>query len=279
MPIAKLDEMELYYEEHGQGEPVLLVPPSWWPCDPWKITVLPMLSKRYRTIIFDPRGTGRSSRPDHGFTASQLACDSIALLDHLGISTCHVAGFAQGGEVAQAMAIEHPEHVSTLTMAAAGPGHTSGPAGLQEATKKIDQEIRATGFKRFIRGHVDNDTMAFSSIFFREHPEVVQALAQALWERQGTAEYFRYHVAARHTWDTLANASRLKLPTLVIVGSEDNVRRGNSTPVVTARRLLELVPGAEPAVVPGVKHMVFWDGTGAVSMLLDFLARHPIARL
>ena len=63
MPTAKIGDVEIYYEEQGQGEPVLLAPPSWWPSDTWKVGVVPFLSKRYRTIIFDCRGTGYSSKP------------------------------------------------------------------------------------------------------------------------------------------------------------------------------------------------------------------------
>jgi pimeloyl-ACP methyl ester carboxylesterase len=68
----------------------------------------------------------------------------------------------------------------------------------------------------------------------------------------------------------------VKVPTLVLCGEDDDVNRGGSTPVGTARKLGELVPGAELALIPGVKHMTFWDGTGALSALQDFLARHPI---
>ena len=50
MPTALLNDVELYYETEGNGEPVLLVPPSWWPSDTWKVGVVPALSKRYRTI-------------------------------------------------------------------------------------------------------------------------------------------------------------------------------------------------------------------------------------
>jgi len=277
MPTAKLDEVEVYYEEHGRGEPVLLVPPSWWPSDTWKVVVVPALRERYRTIIFDPCGTGRSSKPDRGYTVSQFARDSIVFLAHLGISKCHVVGFALGGEIAQAMALERPDLISTLTMAATGPGHKS-VGGSQRAGTDVEHEIREMGFERFIRSHADNDTSAFSASFYREHPEVVAALAEALWERQSGPEYYCYHHEARRTWDTLENASRLRVPTLIMVGSADDVSRGNSTPLATAHRLAQLVPNSEFALVPGVKHMVFWDGTGAVSRLLDFLARHPIPK-
>ena len=108
------------------------------------------------------------------------------------------------------------------------------------------------------------------------HPEVVTALSQALWERQTSPEQFRYHSAARRTWHTLGNAGKIRVPTLVLCGAADEVNRGGSTPAGTARRLAELVPAAELILLPDVKHMTFWDGSGALTALKDFLARHPI---
>jgi len=102
------------------------------------------------------------------------------------------------------------------------------------------------------------------------------ALASALWSGQSTVEQFRLHEEARLSWDALAQAPKVKVPTLILCGADDDVNRRGSTPVGTARRLGELVPGAELALVPGVKHMTFWDSTGALAALEDFLARHPI---
>ena len=118
--------------------------------------------------------------------------------------------------------------------------------------------------------------MAFHSDFYNAHPERVRALSDALWKRQTSPEQHQFHFEARRTWDTLGNASRIRVPTLVLCGEDDDVNRGGSTPVGTARRLAELVPGCELALVPGVKHMTFWDGEGALVTLRDFLQRHPI---
>jgi 3-oxoadipate enol-lactonase len=276
MPSAKLGDIEIYYEEQGRGEAVLLAPPSWWPCDTWKVAVVPRLSQSYRTIIFDPRGTGYSGKPDHGYTVSQFAHDSIGLLAHIGISRCHAVGFALGAQIAQAMAIERPDLVVTLTMAAVGAGTKSTQGGPREVTDDDERQIREHGFERFIRGHIENDHMAFSSTFYRDYPEVVAALSQALWQRQTSPEQFRYHHEARRTWDTLGNAVKIKVPTLILCGAADHVNRRGSTPVGAAQQLAELVPGAELALIPEVKHMTFWDGEGALAALQDFLARHPI---
>lgn len=277
MPVVLLGDLETYYEIHGAGEDVLLVPPSFWPCDTWKLSVVPELSRHYRTIIFDPRGTGRSGKPDEGYTVPQFAQDSLALLRELGVSRCHVVGFAIGGQVAQAMTVAHPELVRTLTMAACGPGTRTLAGGLRDLAPDAGRQIQELGFERYIREHADNDTMAFNPEYYRMHHDVVTALADALWSGQSTPEQFRRHEEARLTWDTLAQAARVRVPTLVLCGEEDEVRRRGSTPVDTARRLGAATPGAELVLVPGVRHMTFWDGGEALAALCDFLARHSRA--
>ncbi|HUF42622.1 MAG TPA: alpha/beta fold hydrolase [Verrucomicrobiae bacterium] len=276
MPTARIGDIDIFYETQGQGEPVLLAPPSWWPSDTWKVAVVPFLSKRYRTIVFDCRGTGYSSKPDRGYTIEQFAKDSAGLLAHLEISRCHAVGFALGGQIVQALAIDRPDLVATLTIAAAGAGVRATDGGPRVVRNTDEEEIRAHGFERFIRDHIENTHMAFNADFYQAHPEVVRALSDALWARQTSPEQHRHHYEARRTWDTLGNAPKVKVPTLILCGAEDNVNRGGSTPAGTARRLAELVPGSELVLVPNVKHMTFWDGDGALHALQDFLARHPI---
>jgi pimeloyl-ACP methyl ester carboxylesterase len=277
MPKANLGNVKIYYEEKGRGEAVLLAPPSWWPCVTWKVGVVPTLSLHYRTIIFDCRGTGRSDKPASGYSVSQFAKDCAGLLEHMGISRCHAVGFALGGQIVQALGIERPDLVATLTIAAAGPGSKRLDGGRRDLSPEVAREIHELGLERYIRGHIDNDDMAFNPKFYHAHRDVASALSDGLWSGQSTVEQFRLHERARLTWDALGKAPQVKVPTLILCGAEDDVNRRGSTPVDTARRLGELVPGAELSLVPGVKHMTFWDGDGALAALQDFLARHPIA--
>lgn len=279
MPTANVGSLEIYYEESGRGETVLLVPPSWWPCDTWKVSVVPVLSENYRTIIFDVRGTGRSSKPADGYTVKQFALDCAGLLEHLEVTRCHAVGFALGGQIGQALAIERPDLVATLTMVAVGAGTKTANGSPRQFPNTDQEEIRAHGFEAFIRGHVENTHMAFNPEFFREHPEIVKALSDALWERQTSPELYQHHYDARQTWDTLGSATNIKVPTLILCGADDNVNRRGSTPAGTARKLAELIPGCELKLIPGVKHMTFWDGCGALSALQDFLVRQRMVPL
>lgn len=276
MAIAKLANLEIYYEVQGGGAPVVLAPASWWPSSTWNVGVVEYLSKHFKTVVFDCRGTGRSSHPKEGYTVIQFAQDCLELLKYLNISRCHAVGFALGGQIMQAIAIERPDVVATLTIAASGAGAKTLDGGQRTVAPDTEREIAAIGFERYIRNYIENDTMAFNSQFYREHGDVVAALANAVWEGQSTVEMFRRHEDARLTWDTLGKAAEVKVPTLVLCGADDDVARRGSTPVGTARRLAELTPGAELRLIPNAKHMTFWDGDGGLVALAEFLMRHPI---
>ena len=278
MAIARLTDVEIYYEVHGSGEPVLLAPASWWPSDTWNVGVVPFLSKRFKTIVFDCRGTGRSSQPSDGYTVSQFAQDCLGLLGHLGISRCHAVGFALGGQVMQALAIERPDIVATLTIAASGAGTKTLAGGRRSLSPDTEREIQTIGFERYIRNYIENDTMAFNPQFYRERGDVVAALADAVWSGQSTVETFRRHEDARLTWDTLEKAAEIKVPALILCGADDDVARRGSTPVGTAKRLAELTVGSELFLIPNTKHMTFWDGSGGLIALEEFLVRHSIEK-
>jgi pimeloyl-ACP methyl ester carboxylesterase len=198
------------------------------------------------------------------------------LLDHLGVSRCHAVGFALGGQIVQAMAIERPDLIATVTIAAAGAGAKTLDGGARSLSPDTEREIRALGFERYIRNYIENETMAFNPDFYRAHGDVVAALADAVWSGQSTPEMFRRHEDARLTWDTLAKASQVKVPALILCGADDDVSRRGSTPVGTARRLAEALAGSELFLIPDTKHMTFWDGTGGLVALQQFLERHPI---
>jgi pimeloyl-ACP methyl ester carboxylesterase len=276
MPTAQVGNVDIYYEDQGSGEPVLLAPASWWPSATWNVGVVPFLSKQFRTIVFDCRGTGRSSKPESGYSVPQFARDCIGLLGQLGIFRCHAVGFALGGQIVQALAIERPDLVATLTIAASGSGAKTLNGGPRIVSPDTDHEIHDRGFEGYIRAYIENDTMAFNRDFYREQSDVVKALADAVWSGQSPAEMFRRHEDARLTWDTLGKAAEVKVPTLILCGADDDVIRRGSTPLDTAKRLAQLTPGAELFLLPRVKHMTFWDGNGGLAALQNFLVRHPI---
>src|SRR5437870_10570877 len=111
MATATVDSIELYYEEHGRGDPLLLIMGLAADSTAWMFQV-PDFAERYRTITFDNRGVGRSSKPPGPYTIHQMADDAAGLLDALRIARAHVLGVSMGGMIAQELRSE--EHTSEL---------------------------------------------------------------------------------------------------------------------------------------------------------------------
>jgi pimeloyl-ACP methyl ester carboxylesterase len=118
LPIARLPHgIDLYYEEHGQGEPVLLLMGTGADHTFWAPQVGPY-SERFRTVVIDARGTGQSTRPPDPTTCTMraMAADALALLDHLGLERAHVSGLSLGSTVAQELALAAPERLLSLSL-------------------------------------------------------------------------------------------------------------------------------------------------------------------
>ena len=117
MARASVNGIELYYEEHGSGRALLLVPGLGADTRLFGGIVGP-LAATCHVIAFDPRGGGRSDKPPGPYTIEQMADDADGLLDVLGIEDAVVVGYSMGGRIALSLALDHPERVRRLVLAA-----------------------------------------------------------------------------------------------------------------------------------------------------------------
>ena len=101
MPKVKADDIQMYYEESGEGFPLIMIMGLSANLDWWDPRMIRGLSKDFRTIRFDNRGVGRSDASDGELTVKILADDAAGLMDALGISRAHVLGASMGGSIAQ----------------------------------------------------------------------------------------------------------------------------------------------------------------------------------
>ena len=117
MPKVHANGIEIFYEETGTGEPLLLI--AGFACDHtnWS-RMIPFLAPRYRVIAFDNRGVGQTSVPNTPYSIAQMAQDAAGLLDVLGLNQVHVAGHSMGGQIAQELTLARPQQVRTLTLLA-----------------------------------------------------------------------------------------------------------------------------------------------------------------
>ncbi|MGD0802900.1 MAG: alpha/beta hydrolase [Candidatus Bathyarchaeia archaeon] len=122
-----IDDLEMYYEIHGEGFPLIMIQGYNGTTESWDTLVprLSDLSKRFRAIVIDNRGTGRSSAPEGEYSINTMVKDVVGLLDALKIREAHILGVSMGGMIAQELAINHPERVKNLVLTCTFPGgHT-----------------------------------------------------------------------------------------------------------------------------------------------------------
>ena len=120
MPKIQLADISLYYEEAGQGPPVLLLHGLGSSARDWEL-VAPQLAAGHRVIRPDVRGHGRSDKPPGPYSVPLFAKDVAALCDRLGLTQLHVMGLSMGGMIAFQLALDRPELVRSLTIVNSGP--------------------------------------------------------------------------------------------------------------------------------------------------------------
>jgi pimeloyl-ACP methyl ester carboxylesterase len=274
MPNVKLPSgVDLYYESHGQGEPLILVPSTAYSGDVWKPSQMP-LANTLNLIFFDPRGCGRSIPIQEVFTIEQMAMDIVALMDHLKISSAHLLGHSMGGRIALSMTQNLPGRLKSLIMAASG----SGPAARQGADcipglpHRLVLELVELGFEKFIYNEICESDTFFTDDYRRQHRDKVEEFYKLAWTTHAKLPEFIHLCMARHNFEGTHRLGDVKTPTLVLIGDAD---RSGSNHVAQSRVLADRIPGAVMKILNSQSHGFFWqapDETNAV--ILDWVRQH-----
>jgi pimeloyl-ACP methyl ester carboxylesterase len=270
VPTAQINGINLYYEEHGSGEPLLLIMGFTAHSMLWMMQT-PVLAQQYRVIVFDNRGVGRSDVPPGPYTIRQMADDAAGLLDHLGIEQADVIGWSMGGMIAQELTLSYPRKVRRLVLLASlARAEAYAEAWLDFTVQSYNPEMSTAG--RIISGMPWVNTTAFMI-----QPNMVQmALQQALADPfpatqagvAAQAEACRAYIFG----DALDRLSNIKAPTLVLVGAEDIL-----TPPAYSRDMAERIPGARLQILDRGGHGVPIEYAQPVNeALLAFLAKEAV---
>ncbi|MFH1874654.1 MAG: alpha/beta hydrolase [Pseudomonadota bacterium] len=120
MAKIKVNDVEFYYELHGQGEPLILISGYAEDCAVWR-SFLARLGKKFQVLIFDNQGVGQTQDQGKPLTADIMADNTVALAKTLGFSKFHVLGHSMGGNIAQMIALRHPDVVNKLVISCSSP--------------------------------------------------------------------------------------------------------------------------------------------------------------
>ena len=121
MPFVENQGAKIYWDEEGEGAPLLMImglgaaSALWW-------RTRPVLASRYRTLAFDNRGVGRSDVPPGPYSMVVMASDAAAVLDAADIERAHIFGLSMGGMIAQEFALQYPGRVLSLILGCTAPG-------------------------------------------------------------------------------------------------------------------------------------------------------------
>jgi 3-oxoadipate enol-lactonase len=247
--------------EHGPedpgapGEPVLMImglaasSRLWYRLVPW-------LSRRHRVILFDNRGTGGSPPVRSRLTMASMAVDALTVLDEAGVDSAHVVGASMGGMIAQHIALDHRDRVTSLVLACTTPGGRSGAPPWQL--------LVASALRPFFGSRRTFPVVAPVLYAQKTRDERPDRLREDLDRRiqdntPALTVYAQMSAIGGH--DTRGRLGELAgLPTLVVHGLEDKL-----VPPGRGRELAELIPGARLELIPSCGHLLATDAEEATA--------------
>jgi len=256
MSTAKVGDVDLYYEEHGSGDPLLLIMGLAADSTAWLFQV-PAFAEHYRTITFDNRGVGRSAKPGGPYTIAGMANDAVRLLDTLGVARAHVVGVSMGGMIAQELALHHPDRVRGLVLACTFPEPDEDVAQQRDATiAQLGGTVDAAGVLQIDPSRLD-PMMLFSTLLPRvftptflqqEMPKLMQLFGGAL-QWGFSMDAILAQVAAVMGHSTTERLRHIGAPTLVITGDQDLLISPANSDIIARE-----IPNARLVKVPGGSH-------------------------
>jgi pimeloyl-ACP methyl ester carboxylesterase len=248
--------LNIFYEEYGQGRPLLLIHgglltgASWGP-------YVPAFAEHYRVIAPDSRGHGRTANPGGNLSYGLLADDMAALVQALDLQKPLIYGYSDGGQVAIELGMRYPDLPGALVIGGAYP----------ELTEESQKSVRT------LLGEADTPDVDIER-FEREYPD----FAEGLRKDHGPGAWKSLVKQVKPMWNAMLNYTpeafaSITVPTLVLVGDRDGF-----LPVEDSVAMYRLLPNAELMVVPGAGHghLIFSAAKIAIiqPLILDFLQRH-----
>lgn len=260
MPCAEVNNTRLYYETNGSGPPVLLIAGLACDCRAWARQAGP-LSRRFTAIAYDHRGIGRSADAPADFSLADLASDAAGLLKALGHRRAAVVGLSLGGVVAQRMALDFPQCVERLVLAA-----TSARSSDKErrALAALRELLESGGPRAFAEGLVE---LTFSTAWRRSHARESAKTARMLSENARRRFVILRQMELLLDYDLTRELPRVRRAALAVAGRGDVL-----TPPECTMELARLLGNCATRVLEGTGHGLAAESAAEFnSIVLEFL--------
>ena len=265
------EDIELYYEDHGTGQPVVLI--HGYPLNghSWEKQERVLLDAGYRVVTYDRRGFGQSSQPTTGYDYDTFAADLHALISYLDLADLVLCGFSMGtGEVTRYLGTYGSSRVSKAVLMGAIPPFLlktdDNPEGVDGAVFDGIKAAVVADRPAFFKSFLDN----FNNTDVLRPSRISDQAWQAEFNLAVTASAYASY-ACVDTWltDFRADLPKIDVPTLLVHGDADRILPY----AATAARLPALIKDLTVVTVEGGPHNIAWTHSDVVNpALLDFLA-------
>jgi 3-oxoadipate enol-lactonase len=247
MPYAQNKGVQIWWEEQGRGEPVLAIMGLSFPLEMWHRTV-PHLSRKFRVILFDNRGVGRSDVPRGPYRIRRMASDAVAVMDAAGVESAHVIGASMGGMIAQELALCYPERVRSLLLGCTWSG---GIRAVRPDYLRLFPNPRL-----YQRMSPEQKMRALIPLLYAPatpRERIEQDIVMRL-KCPPSAKGYYSQLMGTLMWNSWSRLPRIHHPVKVIHGELDLL-----IPVANARILANRIPYARTAIIPGAGHVFTTD--------------------
>ncbi|MFW9962814.1 MAG: alpha/beta fold hydrolase [Candidatus Sifarchaeia archaeon] len=250
LPYAPVGDIEIYYEIYGSQDAPPLVLIGGWASFRWIwFRQIPTLMKKYKCIVFDNRGAGKSSKPDYPYNMEMMAADTVGLLDALGVERAHILGISMGGLIGQQIALSYPEKVHSLILVSThfgGPNHIPIPDDVVALLVALPTETISYEQAREMRYRA-----TFSPQFIAENKELMEQIDE--WVQQHPAPLYAqvHQSSATAEFDSESELKNITAPTLILQGANDFTILPKN-----AELLAERIPNSKLQFIEGAAHFV-----------------------
>jgi len=256
MSTAVLEGVRLAYDIEGTGEPVLMIQGLGYGRRGWG-PATGMLAQRFQVVTPDNRGFGESDAPPGPYTTAQLAGDALAVLDAAEIDSAHVIGISLGGMIAQELVLAEPARVRKLVLCSTTGG---GPT----AVPMPEQTVVLMGRAAHLEPQEALQQFVVNALSPGPPAELVKEIvAYRAANPPDPAGWFA-QAAAGGAHDAMARLSEIRVPTLVVHGTADNVVDVGNAPL-----LADAIEGARLELFDGVGHLLPWERPQEFTALVE----------
>jgi pimeloyl-ACP methyl ester carboxylesterase len=266
MPRVKVGDIDIYYEVHGKGEPLVIICGASATTEAYSMLV-PFYSKNHQVILFDNRGTGQTDAPDLPYSINMMANDLAGLLDFLEIQSVHIYGQSMGGMIAQQFAVSYPNRVRSLVLQCTTCGG-SHSIPLKPSTR-FDKEIRT----KMTPLELGSETLRLcvTQSYIDRHPEISKMLIEEMAKQSEPVHGALRQSEAVRKFDCYDRLPEIKSPTLVLGGENDE-----AIPVENSKIIASRIPDSELVIFPEAGHILIESGNEPRAIIADFLEEHSI---